>query len=63
MSQQQIDELHQRHRVADILPLTPLQQGLLSTPAPPTAAAMTCMRFSLMWHHRPLDPHRLREAV
>ncbi|EUA24840.1 linear gramicidin synthetase subunit C domain protein [Mycobacterium xenopi 3993] len=29
MSQQQIDELHQRHRVADILPLTPLQQGLL----------------------------------
>ncbi|EUA76215.1 linear gramicidin synthetase subunit C domain protein [Mycobacterium xenopi 4042] len=54
LSQQQIDELHQRHRVADILPLTPLQQGCSSTPAPPTAAAMTCMRFSLMWPSRPV---------
>ena len=29
LSQQQIDELQQQHRIADILPLTPLQQGLL----------------------------------
>ena len=29
LSQQQIDELQQHHRVADVLPLTPLQQGLL----------------------------------
>ncbi len=29
LSQQQIDELRQHHRIADILPLTPLQQGLL----------------------------------
>ena len=29
LSQQQIDELHQQYRIADILPLTPLQQGLL----------------------------------
>ncbi len=29
LSQQQIDDLHQQHRIADILPLTPLQQGLL----------------------------------
>ena len=29
LSQQQIDELQQQHRVADVLPLTPLQQGLL----------------------------------
>ena len=29
LSQQQIDELQQQYRVADILPLTPLQQGLL----------------------------------
>ena len=29
LSQQQIDELHRQYRIADILPLTPLQQGLL----------------------------------
>ena len=29
LSQRQIDELAQQYRVADILPLTPLQQGLL----------------------------------
>ncbi len=29
LSQQQIDELRRHHEVADILPLTPLQQGLL----------------------------------
>ena len=29
LSQPQIDELHRQYRIADILPLTPLQQGLL----------------------------------
>ena len=29
LSQQQIDELQQQYRIADVLPLTPLQQGLL----------------------------------
>ena len=29
LSQQQIDELQQQHRIADILPSSPLQQGLL----------------------------------
>ena len=29
LSQQQLDELDQRYDIADILPLTPLQQGLL----------------------------------
>src|SRR5262249_41238929 len=29
LSQQQIEELQRHHRIADILPLTPLQQGLL----------------------------------
>ena len=29
LSQQQIDELEQQYRIADVLPLTPLQQGLL----------------------------------
>ena len=29
LSQQQIDELSRQYRIADILPLTPLQQGLL----------------------------------
>ncbi|EUA31132.1 linear gramicidin synthetase subunit D domain protein [Mycobacterium xenopi 3993] len=29
LTQQQIDQLEQRYRIADVLPLTPLQQGLL----------------------------------
>ncbi|WP_156765266.1 condensation domain-containing protein, partial [Mycobacterium sp. 1245852.3] len=29
LSQQQIDELQQQYRIADVLPLTPLQQGLM----------------------------------
>ena len=29
LSQQQIDELRRHYRIADMLPLTPLQQGLL----------------------------------
>ena len=29
LSQHQIDELHQHYEIADVLPLTPLQQGLL----------------------------------
>ncbi|OBG17976.1 non-ribosomal peptide synthetase [Mycolicibacterium celeriflavum] len=29
LTQQQIDDLHRRYRIADVLPLTPLQQGLL----------------------------------
>ncbi|WP_156656006.1 non-ribosomal peptide synthetase, partial [Mycobacterium sp. 852002-51971_SCH5477799-a] len=29
LTQQQLDELQQQHHIADILPLTPLQQGLL----------------------------------
>src|SRR5262249_46510428 len=28
LTQQQIDDLEQQHRIADVLPLTPLQQGL-----------------------------------
>ena len=33
LSQQQIDELHQLYEIADVLPMTPLQQGLLFTPS------------------------------
>ena len=29
LTQQEIDELHRQYRIADVLPLTPLQQGLL----------------------------------
>ncbi|MUM20033.1 amino acid adenylation domain-containing protein [Mycobacterium sp. CBMA271] len=29
LSQQQIDELHEEHDIVDVLPLTPIQQGLL----------------------------------
>ncbi|SLG00056.1 non-ribosomal peptide synthetase [Mycobacteroides abscessus] len=29
LSQQQIDELHEQHKIVDVLPLTPIQEGLL----------------------------------
>ena len=45
LGQQQIDELAREYEIADILPLTPLQQGLLFTLAPRRAATM-CMRCS-----------------
>ncbi|CQD22894.1 linear gramicidin synthetase subunit B [Mycobacterium europaeum] len=64
LTQQQLDDLCQQYAVADVLPLTPLQQGLL---------------FHASFAHDPgddvyavqlgitvtgdLDPHRLREAV
>ena len=63
LSQQQIDELHQQYEIADVLPLTPLQQGLLFH-------ASTAQDFSDLYAMQlditvtgPLDPHRLREAV
>ncbi|WP_459965279.1 amino acid adenylation domain-containing protein, partial [Mycobacterium avium] len=66
LTQQQIDELQSRHRIADILPLTPLQQGLLFHSS--TAQGNDGMDdmyavqldFTLTG---PLDADRLREAV
>ncbi len=63
LSQQQIDELHQHYEIADILPLTPLQQGLLfhanSTQASDDVYAVQ-LDIALSG---PLDQHRLRDAV
>ncbi|RAV13557.1 non-ribosomal peptide synthetase [Mycolicibacterium sp. GF69] len=64
LSQHQIDELHVQYRIADILPLTPMQQGLLFHAATaqfdgddPYAVQMS---FTLAG---PLDANRLRDAV
>lgn len=46
LSQQQIDELAQRVRVADVLPLTPVQQGLLFHSALAEGRATICTRCS-----------------
>ena len=45
LSQQQIDELQRQYRVADVLPLTPMQQGLLFH-ASTARVTTTCMRCS-----------------
>ncbi len=61
LNQQQIDELQRQHQIADILPLTPLQQGLLfhaSTAGDDVYAMQLGMTVT-----GPLDCQRLREAV
>uniref|UniRef100_UPI0026173CA6 non-ribosomal peptide synthetase n=1 Tax=Mycobacterium sp. TaxID=1785 RepID=UPI0026173CA6 len=63
LSQQQIDELAAQHHIADILPLTPLQQGLLfhsSTAQGDDDMYAVQLDFTLTG---PLDPDRLRDAV
>jgi acyl carrier protein len=64
LSQQHIDELQQRYEVSDILPLTPLQQGLLfhartARPSVDDAYAVQ-MAFTVAG---PLDVDGLRAAV
>ena len=63
LTQHQIDQLQQHHRIADVLPLTPLQQGLLFH-------ASTAEDFGDLYAMQlditvtgPLDPRRLRDAV
>ena len=64
LSQQQLDELCGQYRIADVLPLTPLQQGLLfhasfaQDPGDDVYAVQLDITVT-----GPLDPHRLREAV
>ena len=63
LSQQQIDELGRQHRIADILPLTPLQQGLLFH-ASTTQASDDVYAVQLdIALSGALDQHRLRDAV
>ena len=63
LTQHQIDQLQQHYRIADVLPLTPLQQGLLFH-------ASTAEDFGDLYAMQlditvtgPLDPRRLRDAV
>ncbi|MFL6087857.1 MAG: amino acid adenylation domain-containing protein [Mycobacterium sp.] len=64
LSQSQIDELAQQHRLADVFPLTPLQQGLLFHAG--TAADSGDDVYSVQLDITvagPLDADRLRGAV
>jgi amino acid adenylation domain-containing protein/non-ribosomal peptide synthase protein (TIGR01720 family) len=66
LGQQQIDELARQYRIADILPLTPLQQGLLfhtsTAQAPGDMAEMYSVQMDFTMTGA-LDPQRLRDAV
>ncbi|MBY0291219.1 MAG: amino acid adenylation domain-containing protein [Mycobacteriaceae bacterium] len=64
LRQQQIDELQQQYRIADILPLTPLQQGLLFHAI--TGAGNDDDVYGMQLDITlagPLDADRLRDAV
>ncbi|MCV7308133.1 non-ribosomal peptide synthetase [Mycobacteroides immunogenum] len=63
LSQPQIDELQRQHEIADILPLTPLQQGLFfhaSTAQAGNDMYAVQLDFTLTG---PLDPDRLHDAI
>ncbi|MDA2890724.1 amino acid adenylation domain-containing protein [Mycolicibacterium sp. BiH015] len=64
LSQHQIDELCRTRRVDDILPLTPLQEGLLfhAGVAHDSGDDVYAVQLDVTLHGR-LDRHRLREAV
>ena len=64
LSQQQIDELQRQYRIADILPLTPLQQGLLFHASAAQGSGDDVYAVQLdITITGPLDQHRLRDAV
>jgi glycopeptidolipid biosynthesis protein len=63
VSQEQIDELQQHFNVADVLPLTPLQTGLLfHTGAAPGNEDLYAVQLDITVTGK-LDPERLRDAV
>ena len=64
LSQQQIDELHRQYRIADVLPLTPLQQGLVfhASTAQGSDDDLYAVQLDITLSGR-LDQHRLRDAV
>src|SRR5208283_677678 len=63
LSQQQIDELCQQYRIADVLPLTPVQQGLLFHARTARGSDDVYAVQLDITVTGPLDPHRLRDAV
>ena len=64
LSQPQIDELARHYRIADVLPLTPLQHGLLfhASTAQDNPDDVYAVQLDITLSGR-LDPHRLRDAV
>ncbi|GAB1816265.1 hypothetical protein MUNTM_53090 [Mycobacterium sp. MUNTM1] len=64
LTQCQIDDLEQGEPVADVLPLTPLQQGLLfhATAAQADGVDLYAIQLAIDISG-PIDPHRLRAAV
>ncbi len=64
LSQQQIDELQREYEIADILPLTPLQQGLLfhTSTAKGNNDDLYAAQLNITLSG-PLDRHRLRDAL
>ncbi|WP_120312373.1 non-ribosomal peptide synthetase, partial [Mycobacterium mantenii] len=64
LSQQQIDELQQRYEIADILPLAPMQRGLLfhASTAQGSGDDVYAVQLDIAVTGA-LDPHRLRDAV
>ena len=64
LSQHQIDDLQRQFEIADILPLTPLQQGLLfhASSAQGNYDDVYAVQLSITVTG-PLDPDRLRDAV
>ena len=64
LSQQQIGELERHFRVADVLPLTPLQQGLFFHAAAVPSGDVDVYAIQLVIGITgPLDQHRLHQAV
>ena len=66
LSQRQIDELERQHQIADVLPLTPLQEGLLFHASfaqdPSDLSELYAVQLDITLAGG-LDPHRLREAA
>jgi acyl carrier protein len=64
LSQREIDELQQQYRVADVLPLTPLQQGLLfhASTAQGNGEDVYAVQLDITVTG-PLDQQHLRDAV
>jgi amino acid adenylation domain-containing protein/non-ribosomal peptide synthase protein (TIGR01720 family) len=64
LSQQKIDELHRQSPIADVLPLTPLQQGLLYHASIANSSGDDVYAVQLdIALSGPLDAHGLRDAV
>ena len=66
LTQQQLDELQRQHRVADVLPLTPVQQGLLfhagTAAGPDNIDDVYTVQLDISVAGA-VDPERLRDAV